>query len=269
MAAVTLALVRAIAVMRDQIGVLEARIIEQLAVHPDGHLFTSLPRSGRVRAAALLAGHLPLHVRQEAAGRAHRLPRGQPPRQSLGGRPLRPGACPLQDPSPRRAHPRAGLDQRGLALLAGRCGLRPGASSGAPAGRPGVGGMTEGAARAVPSRHDGVTMACPVCRWAFVPVGRQRYCTDACRAAAHRRRQAVAPRVPITVYECGTCGERAVGMQRCDGCSTFMRRVGTGGACPGCDEAITVAELLARDIRPWRASATGQGHPRSAAGQEG
>jgi transposase len=55
MAAVTLAFVRAIAVMRDQIGVLEARIIEQLAVHPDGHLFTSLPRSGRVRAAALLA----------------------------------------------------------------------------------------------------------------------------------------------------------------------------------------------------------------------
>jgi transposase len=55
MAAVTRAYVRAIGVVRDQAEALEARIIEQLALHPDGHLFTSLPRSGRVRAAALLA----------------------------------------------------------------------------------------------------------------------------------------------------------------------------------------------------------------------
>ena len=55
MAAVILAYVRAIAVVRDQADVLEARIVEQLALHPDGHIFTSLPRSGRVRAAALLA----------------------------------------------------------------------------------------------------------------------------------------------------------------------------------------------------------------------
>lgn len=55
MAAVTLALVRAIAAVRDQVEALEARITEQLALHPDGSLFTSLPRSGRVRAAALLA----------------------------------------------------------------------------------------------------------------------------------------------------------------------------------------------------------------------
>lgn len=55
MAAVTLAYVRAIAVVRDQADDLEARIVEQLALHPDGHIFTSLPRSGQVRAAALLA----------------------------------------------------------------------------------------------------------------------------------------------------------------------------------------------------------------------
>jgi transposase len=55
MAAVTLALVRAIAAVRAQIATLEARIAEQLALHPDGAIFTSLPRSGRVRAAALLA----------------------------------------------------------------------------------------------------------------------------------------------------------------------------------------------------------------------
>ena len=34
---------------------LETRIAEQLAAHPDGAIFTSLPRSGSVRAATLLA----------------------------------------------------------------------------------------------------------------------------------------------------------------------------------------------------------------------
>jgi transposase len=55
MAAVTLALVRAIAAVREQIGALERHISEQLLAHPDGHIFMSLPRAGRVRAAALLA----------------------------------------------------------------------------------------------------------------------------------------------------------------------------------------------------------------------
>ena len=54
LAAVTLGYVRAIAAVREQIGVLETRIAEQLALHPDGTIFTSLPRSGTVRAAALL-----------------------------------------------------------------------------------------------------------------------------------------------------------------------------------------------------------------------
>jgi len=107
-----------------------------------------------------------------------------------------------------------------------------------------------------PSRDDGVTMACPVCGAAFVPVGRRRFCSDACRAAAHRRRHArpivAVPagrsRVPMTVYACNGCGVRAVGEQRCDDCSTFMRRVGPGGACPGCDEPVTVAELLGQEV---------------------
>jgi transposase len=54
MAAVTLALVAAIGAVREQIDGLEQCIAEQLQVHPDGHIFTSLPRAGRVRAAALL-----------------------------------------------------------------------------------------------------------------------------------------------------------------------------------------------------------------------
>jgi transposase len=39
----------------EQIKTLSTQIDEQLTLHPDAHIFTSLPRSGRVRAARLLA----------------------------------------------------------------------------------------------------------------------------------------------------------------------------------------------------------------------
>jgi len=52
----------------------------------------------------------------------------------------------------------------------------------------------------------------------------------------------------MTVYECDGCGVRVVGEQRCEACSTFMRRVGLGGACPGCDEPVTVADLLGQEV---------------------
>jgi len=55
LAAVTLGYVRAITTLREQIAELETHIAEQLADHPDGAIFTSLPRSGSVRAATLLA----------------------------------------------------------------------------------------------------------------------------------------------------------------------------------------------------------------------
>jgi transposase len=53
--AVTEAFVAVLTTLRAQIAELEARIAEQLALHPDGQIFCSLPRSGTVRAAALLA----------------------------------------------------------------------------------------------------------------------------------------------------------------------------------------------------------------------
>ena len=109
-----------------------------------------------------------------------------------------------------------------------------------------------------PLRHDAVTMTCPVCQHAFVPVGRRNYCSDACRAAAYRRRRDAArspivvpptqPRRPITVYECDTCGARAVGEQRCADCVTFMRRVGIGGHCPSCSDPIAINELLEQEV---------------------
>ena len=111
----------------------------------------------------------------------------------------------------------------------------------------------------LPPCHDGVTMPCPVCQHPFTPAGRRRYCSGACRALAYRRRRDTAcaaivipgarPRRPGTVYECGSCGSRALGNQRCDQCGTFMRRAGTGGCCPSCDEPVTIAELTGREDR--------------------
>jgi hypothetical protein len=48
----------------------------------------------------------------------------------------------------------------------------------------------------------------------------------------------------MTVYECGSCGTRALGYQRCDECNSFMRAVGIGGNCPACDAPISVSELM-------------------------
>ena len=50
----TIAYVETLKAIRGQITTLEAQIREQLALHPDNHIFTSLPRSGQVRAAKLL-----------------------------------------------------------------------------------------------------------------------------------------------------------------------------------------------------------------------
>lgn len=54
-AAVTLAFVAVLETLRAQIDELTTRIAELLEVHPDGEIFTSLPRAGTVRAATLLA----------------------------------------------------------------------------------------------------------------------------------------------------------------------------------------------------------------------
>jgi len=45
---------------------------------------------------------------------------------------------------------------------------------------------------------------------------------------------AARPRRPITIYECDLCGTRNLSEQRCNDCSTFMRRIGIGGCCPIC-----------------------------------
>ena len=104
----------------------------------------------------------------------------------------------------------------------------------------------------VPSRNDGITIACPICQRAVPRVGRRRFCSDACRQAAWRARQPVPPVIPVThrsprpatIYECPTCETRFLGEQYCPDCHTFCRRVGPGGACPHCAEPVAVSDLV-------------------------
>lgn len=105
-----------------------------------------------------------------------------------------------------------------------------------------------------PSRNDTVTAHCGICG-AALPTGRPRqWCSDACRQAAWRRRNTPPP-APVdlppqrprragTVYECTECETRMLGAQRCEDCGTFMRRLGPGGTCHGCEDILTIDELL-------------------------
>jgi hypothetical protein len=109
------------------------------------------------------------------------------------------------------------------------------------------------------ARNDGVALSprrstCPNCHRGFTPVGRRRFCSDACRQAAWRARQPdrlvtailLPPRTPrpATIYECPSCEARYLGEQRCSDCGVFCRRVGPGGPCPHCDEPVAVRDLL-------------------------
>jgi hypothetical protein len=111
-----------------------------------------------------------------------------------------------------------------------------------------------------PLRDGTAAATCPVCQVTFVPAPNKRYCGKPCRDTAWRRRHQVRavpiivprsrPRRALTVYECEACGTRSVGDQRCRECGSFMRRIGLGGRCPHCDEAVAVADLLDEEVVP-------------------
>jgi hypothetical protein len=54
--------------------------------------------------------------------------------------------------------------------------------------------------------------------------------------------------VDHTIYECGQCGERFVGVRRCENCNLFCAALGPGGACPDCDRPVLVDELLGEGV---------------------
>lgn len=111
-----------------------------------------------------------------------------------------------------------------------------------------------GQATKVPSRNDPETLACPVCTAVFAPVGRQRYCSPACRQAGWRARHSMPATAPvvvpagasrrtITVYECLECDSRFLGQQWCFDCNRPCVRIDIGGLCPHCDEPITISDI--------------------------
>jgi hypothetical protein len=156
-ATVTLGLVAALDTVRAQIDELEGEVIKRLAPHADAAIFTALPRSGRVRAAALLAEIGDCRARFPdaesltcLAGAAPSIRRSGkhkqvvfhlPATRSCARRswtsPVTPATTtpgPLTSTSkpepaaiatPTRAHPGPGLASRDLALLAGPHPLRP------------------------------------------------------------------------------------------------------------------------------------------------
>ncbi|GAC1365208.1 MAG: hypothetical protein NVSMB32_08490 [Actinomycetota bacterium] len=111
-----------------------------------------------------------------------------------------------------------------------------------------------------PSRGGSAVATCPVCQVSFVPAPNKKYCGKLCTDTAWRRRHQVppapivvppnSPRRPFTFYECEACGTRSVGNQRCEDCGSFMRRIGLGGRCPHCDEAVALADLLDGEVVP-------------------
>ena len=107
-----------------------------------------------------------------------------------------------------------------------------------------------------PTRDDNetTTTRCPICRTPFIAVRRQRYCTNACRQIAYRRRHHTAdPAVVLdppaasrrdhTIYACSECDQRYLGQQWCPNCQHPCRRIGPGGICPHCDEPVAINEI--------------------------
>jgi hypothetical protein len=100
------------------------------------------------------------------------------------------------------------------------------------------------------------SLGCPSCGGTFRATGRQTYCSAACRQRAYRQRSITtdtqaAMQVPptrtrrdLTIYQCPQCDEVLLGQQWCTDCQRPCRRLGLGGACPHCDEPVTVDQLL-------------------------
>jgi hypothetical protein len=105
---------------------------------------------------------------------------------------------------------------------------------------------------------------CPVCTDTLPIDGRGIYCTPKCRQRAYRLRHRQMNRPTLTdlaarlrreqqlsahtVYECPSCQERFLGERRCGDCNLWCSKVGLGGQCAGCDDILTVSDLIGFDL---------------------
>jgi len=105
---------------------------------------------------------------------------------------------------------------------------------------------------------------CPVCTRTVPIDGRGIYCTPKCRQRAYRLRHSRSSRPTLTdiaaelrreqrliaqtVYECPSCQERFLGERRCGDCNQWCRKIELGGQCSGCDDVMTVSELVGVDL---------------------
>jgi hypothetical protein len=95
------------------------------------------------------------------------------------------------------------------------------------------------------------------------PSTRAKYCTRACQQRSYRLRHTSASvdltsvrralqrrkaLVAHTVYECGGCGERFLGEQRCEACGLFARALGFGGSCPECETTVLLDDILGEEV---------------------
>ena len=103
-----------------------------------------------------------------------------------------------------------------------------------------------------------------MCSRTFPVEGRAIYCGPTCRQRAFRLRHRQTHRSTLTdlantlrreqrliaqtVYECPSCQERFLGERRCDGCNLMCRKLGLGGRCSGCDDVLTVGDLIGFDL---------------------
>jgi predicted nucleic acid-binding Zn ribbon protein len=116
------------------------------------------------------------------------------------------------------------------------------------------------------ARDDGrCKVACLTCGTDFEPAGRSRHCSQRCRQRAYRLRRRQAQQailvdlataalrrqrqlVAQTVYQCPACEERYLGERRCSECNLMCRKLGLGGRCSGCDEILTVGDLIGFEL---------------------
>ena len=118
------------------------------------------------------------------------------------------------------------------------------------------------------SRNGSKPSGARTCAWCsrVLENSRSRYCSPAHRQRAFRLRHVKlasvderqlraelrrrASLVAHTVYECSVCGERQVGVRRCEQDNVFARALGLGGHCTECEQPILLADLLELEVMP-------------------